>query len=384
MSQSPAVSVVISTYNRSSLLPQAIQSVLAQDFPDFELIIIDDGSTDETHQVVTTYSDPRIHYFYQSNAGLAAGRNAGIRESHAQYIAFLDDDDVYLPTKLSSQVPFMEAHKDLGWTAGGHLITDLDGNVMERWCPWLHYSSLDTTTWLFDCPTCPAAVIVERDWLDQIGGFDDAHDVIDDWDAWLRLSHAGCKMAWLEEVVCEYRLHDTNIIRGTGKLRNRRLTLLENFYAQANLPIDLVRLRSRALAQTHLQHSCHEFAQGLVSEAQADLSQAVQLEPSFLDNGGDYILEVLCGQAERSLYRDGAAFVHRALDNLPPEVAALPRIKQRGIAKLAMLRFFRAAQQEDWVKVRQVLPKAILNDPKWLLNRGVWSMGPLPSWVLLS
>lgn len=369
------VSVIISTFNRSWILPTAIGSVLSQAFGDFELIIVDDGSTDETRQVVTSFADPRIRYVFQSNAGLAAGRNTGIRESRTRYITFLDDDDVYLSNKLSSQVSFMETDKNLGWSAGGHLETDLEGHVLTQWRPWLNHPELDTATWLFDCPTCPAAVMVTRDWIERIHGFDNLHDVIDDWDAWLRLSYAGCKMAWLKEIVCEYRLHGTNMIRNTTKLRNRRLTMLDNFYAQDNLPMDLAQSKSRALALTYLQHSCHEYAQGFIPEARADLSRAVQLEPRFLDNGGDYVLEVLCGQAERPLYRDDAAFMQRALDNLPPEVAALPRIRQRGLAKLAMLKFFRAAQQEDWGKMRQVLPRAILNDSKWLLNRGVWSLG---------
>ena len=110
----PIVSVVISTYNRSKLLPHAIRSVLSQDRQDFEIIVIDDGSTDETSQVVACFSDPRIRYFYQTNSGLAAGRNAGISESRGKYIVFLDDDDVFLPNKLSVQVSFMEAHRDLG------------------------------------------------------------------------------------------------------------------------------------------------------------------------------------------------------------------------------------------------------------------------------
>ena len=217
--------------------------------------------------------------------------------------------------------------------------------------------------------------MVKRNWLEQIGGFDDVHDVIDDWDAWLRLSYAGCEMDWLEEPVCEYRIHETNMIRNTVKLRDRRLAMLGYFFAQNDLPEHLVSLKLKAVALTHLQASCLEYGLGLVAEAQTDLARAMNLEPDLLSNGGDYILQVLCDQAQRPLFHDSTAVVNCALANLPPEAAGLPRIQQRGRARLALSRSFKAAQQEDWITVRRVLPEALVDDPKWILNRGVWSLG---------
>ncbi len=98
----PAISVVIPTYNRAHLLPRAIQSVLSQGFAEFELIVVDDNSTDDTPQVIETFSDPRLIYMRQArNGGAAAARNMGIRRARGQYVAFLDDDDEYLPPFLA-------------------------------------------------------------------------------------------------------------------------------------------------------------------------------------------------------------------------------------------------------------------------------------------
>ena len=110
MNNTPKVSVVIATYNRASLLHRAIHSVLVQTFTNHELIIIDDGSTDYTQHVVAEFNDPRIHYFKNTiNQGQAAARNLGISYARGEYIAFLDDDDECVPTRLENQVAFLDA-----------------------------------------------------------------------------------------------------------------------------------------------------------------------------------------------------------------------------------------------------------------------------------
>ncbi len=109
------VSVIIPTYNRSHFLKRAIESVIAQTFQDWELVIVDDGSKDNTEEIVTSYlTDKRIRFIKQINQGPAAARNRGISETSAEYICFLDDDDWWLPEKLHRQILFMEAHPDSG------------------------------------------------------------------------------------------------------------------------------------------------------------------------------------------------------------------------------------------------------------------------------
>src|SRR5215510_6516895 len=101
MSESPAVSVVIATFNRAAYLPATIASILNQSFQDFELIVVDDGSTDDTRAVLAAYGS-RLQYFYQSNAGAAAARNLGARHAKAAWLAFQDSDDLSLPNHLAS------------------------------------------------------------------------------------------------------------------------------------------------------------------------------------------------------------------------------------------------------------------------------------------
>lgn len=105
---SPRVSVVIPTYNRAQFIASAIESVLTQTFGDFELIVVDDGSTDRTSEIVTSISDPRLVFVRQDNAGRSTARNRALALAKGAYIAFLDSDDLYLPGKLALQIQYMD------------------------------------------------------------------------------------------------------------------------------------------------------------------------------------------------------------------------------------------------------------------------------------
>ncbi|MBI3009552.1 MAG: glycosyltransferase family 2 protein, partial [Candidatus Omnitrophica bacterium] len=109
----PLVSVIIPTYNRASMLREALESVRHQTVKDLEILVIDDGSTDETTQVVAGFGEPAI-YFKQLNQGVAAARNLGIRKSRGVFVAFLDSDDLWYPQKLERQIDYLSTHPDIG------------------------------------------------------------------------------------------------------------------------------------------------------------------------------------------------------------------------------------------------------------------------------
>ena len=125
------VSVIIPTYNREKLISRAIESVLAQVYPVYEIIVVDDGSTDATKSVLAPFNG-KIKYIYQKNAGIAEARNRGIKESSGEYIAFLDSDDYWAPEKLAEQVKVLDANPQVGIVFAPMPIVNEKGEILGR------------------------------------------------------------------------------------------------------------------------------------------------------------------------------------------------------------------------------------------------------------
>ena len=183
---SPAVSVIIPAYNRWPMLREAVFSVLAQTYKDFELIVVDDGSTDETAAGLGRLGAP-IQIVFQGRRGVAAARNMGARVAQGRYLAFLDSDDLWLPEKLALQTAFMEERSGVGicqteeiWVRRGARVNPKkkhrkpSGDIFRR--------SLEL------CLVSPSAVMITRALFHQTGGFDETLPVCEDYDLWLRIA----------------------------------------------------------------------------------------------------------------------------------------------------------------------------------------------------
>jgi glycosyltransferase involved in cell wall biosynthesis len=184
--EKPFVSVIIPTYNRGWILTEAIDSVLAQDYLDYELIVVDDGSTDNTREILDTYGQDII-VLRQANNGVSAARNRGIAEAGGQLVAFLDSDDLWLPRKLSRQVDFFKFNPaavinqtEEIWFRNGVRVNPKDrhrkpsGMIFER--------SLGL------CLVSPSAVMIQKTLFDAVGVFDENLPACEDYDLWLRIS----------------------------------------------------------------------------------------------------------------------------------------------------------------------------------------------------
>jgi glycosyltransferase involved in cell wall biosynthesis len=371
---SPKVSIITSTYNRSYLIGDAICSVLAQTVTDFEMVVVDDGSTDNTRDVVMGFGDRRIHYVCQPNAGLAAGRNTAIRHARGEYIAFLDDDDLYLPHNLEAQLAVFESNPEIGWTTGGYLVVNVAGEILERHA-WSKYRQLDLHTWLFDCPTCPSAVVMRRAWLERVGGFDEQLPQTEDWDLWLRLAYVGCQMACVESIVCQYRLHNLNMVRNAIKQKRGTILMLDKFFASPQLEPNLQAMQSAVYARAYLKSASREYIAGEIAEAQSDIARAIEFDPSVAENRGEKIFKHLIGWASNPLVDDPVRYLRTAFRNLPASAGPLQKREREAVAQVAMMRFFSAHKSQDWPTVRRMFAIAIPSQPLWLCNLGVWSIG---------
>lgn len=198
MTDVPRVSVVIPTHNRSCLLGKAIESVLGQTFDSYEIIIVDDGSTDDTCSVVDKYDSPRIRYCYQENKGRSAARNYALNLAQGEYIAFLDSDDTFYPQKLELQVALLDSNPEYGMSYTSARVVDehgielfRDGTTSDD-CPY--YRAIDSG-WIYDKVALylPVTVIlptvmVRTGIVRSVGGFDESLSRFEDTDFWRRVS----------------------------------------------------------------------------------------------------------------------------------------------------------------------------------------------------
>ena len=195
----PTVTVVIPTYNSASLLPAAITSVRSQQWPNLDIIVVDDGSTDGTERVLDALArDGGLCWFRQDNAGAAAARNRGIKAATGDWIAFLDSDDVWLPDKLATQFEALEkAGADFSFTDSR--LRFANGDERDLQCPVLKGPLMPQLIkgTLFGTPT----VMVRRRCFERVGFFDEQLRTGEDWDMWLRLASA-FKHAWVPEPLC--------------------------------------------------------------------------------------------------------------------------------------------------------------------------------------
>jgi glycosyltransferase involved in cell wall biosynthesis len=183
------ISVIIPTFNRAQKVLRAISSVLSQTFEDFEVIVIDDGSVDETTDVLVQFKDRITLITHSENLGVSAARNSGIKASRSPLIAFLDSDDYWLPEKLDTQVRYFRENPD-AVACQPEEIWVRNGVRVNPWKKHIKPSGDIFEQSLKLCVVSPSAVMVRRDLLDEVGLFDEDLPVCEDYDLWLRI---GCR-----------------------------------------------------------------------------------------------------------------------------------------------------------------------------------------------
>lgn len=219
----PLVSVVIPCHNHGRFLGQAIESVMRQAPRNVEIVVVDDGSTDNTREVMTRY--PAVRGIAQANAGLAAARNVGLRASRGHYVVFLDADDLLLPGAVESGVRLLEEHIAWAFVSGGYRYVDknadpISGPVIARFTDD-HYTALLRSNYI----AMGATVLFRRSVLDRIGGFDPTLRACEDWDVHLKIARQ-FPVGQHRAIVALYRRHDSNMSRNPGLMLRTALQVL--------------------------------------------------------------------------------------------------------------------------------------------------------------
>ncbi|MBC7360387.1 MAG: glycosyltransferase family 2 protein [Desulfacinum sp.] len=274
----PLVSVVIPAYNAAWCVERAIRSVLGQDYPHVEIIVVDDGSTDETPRILGRYEN-QVRVIRKENGGLSSARNAGIAAARGDYVAFLDADDFWFPQKLSRQMSLMAADPALGFSSTAAIVVTEGGTPLSVWrCP---EEGPCLTTVIFSrlsaVPGSGSGVVVQRRLFDRVGLFDERLRSVEDVDMWLRLSSVTA-YACLDEPLVVVVRHGSGMSRNGKVMREATLAVLRK--NRGLLPRQLRGGFWRASCAAALADAAKwEYRQGKTAQALALLMRGLSLSP---------------------------------------------------------------------------------------------------------
>lgn len=264
MPEIDSISVIIPVYNGENFIKETIESVLAQSHKNLEVIVVDDGSNDNTIEIVEYFGD-KIQIFKMSNSGVAAARNFGVTMAKGNWIAFLDADDIWAPRKLERQ---FRATRRYNWSytdtkfIGGANDGKLDsyftkkheGNVLEK---LVQGNFISTST-----------VMIKRETFIQVGGFDEALRSIQDWELWVRVAKSN-PIAYINEPLTMYRIHQSSTSRRTRETLPNHLKVIDIIFSRVGRSNNIAKLKPHAKAT-----SCGICS--YIAEEEGDASFAVK------------------------------------------------------------------------------------------------------------
>ena len=375
----PRISVIIPTYNHARYLACAVRSILSQMFCDWEAIIVDDGSTDDTAQVVRTFTDARLRYVYQRNQGLSAARNAGLALVHSPLVAFLDADDEWEPEFLSTCLSLFEQKPGLAGVytrtryidGEGLLLPAVGGGVVPA--EQLYDRLLEGGFFP------PAAALISTQAVVDAGGFDDSLTSVEDWDLWLRVAGQGT-MVGIPDALARYRILSGSMSTDVARMHRNRMRVLDKYFgppsgAPESWPSD----KRRAYAFAYRAGALGHIQQQRRDEAWRILAEAVRVWPEMLTRL-DTFYELICDDQPRG-YRGQAhlldieahgAQVRDCLDRLLAASSELRPLSASAYGNLYLAMAMLSDQAGRWKEARRHLREAVRSNPKLLGKAPVW------------
>lgn len=281
MASNIEVSVVIPAYNSDRYLQAAIDSVLLQKNCQYELIVVDDGSTDTTAQIAKSYQS-KLRYFSQENSGVSSARNLGINHAQGKYISFLDADDYFLANKLSAQLEVFKADSSIGIVHSGWQRINAETTLLCEVCPWENYPTLDFLTWLQHKPVLPSAMMFDRQWLQKVEGFDPQLAAAEDVDLVLRLAIEGCKSQWLPIVTTAYRQHGASAMGNSQVQADCLAIMLDKIFSHPKLPAAAQLLENKVRRGTLTWSAWYLYQTGETQAMADQLLNIYNLSPQLI------------------------------------------------------------------------------------------------------
>jgi glycosyltransferase involved in cell wall biosynthesis len=315
------VSVIIPAYNGAETLEETVQSVLDQTYRNFEIIIVDDDSKDNTAEIVQKFNDSRIRYIKQAkNRGANAARNTGLRASTGDVIAYLDQDDLFHPEKLQVHVEYLENHPEIGFTFNPRFELNHSASTIRElfWPP----EQVQLADLVLNYTMSPSEMVIRRDWALTLGYWDE-EGVVNGGEIILtgRLYLSGCKFGNVMKVLNYRRFHSRRTFRNIKELCMSEVKAREIIFSDPRCPEDVRAVRTKALTNAYLDFSAVAFAQEETALGQELIRELVKINPSVLQGEPSMLLNFLLFFCTKDESLDHGEVLRRFFDQLPQEIA---------------------------------------------------------------
>jgi len=339
---SPKVSVVIPAYNQADLLGETVQSVLTQTYPNFEVIVVNDGSPDHTNAVIAQINDPRLKYIvHEKNLGEPTARNTGINASTGEIIAHLDGDDLYHPEKLQTHVDFLEKHPDVDVTYNPRFeLNHSATTIRELWRPPLTVALSDL---VLGYPFAPSDVMVRRSCLTQVGLFDATYVYSgEELNMNCRLALANCQFASVDRAL-NYRRRYSGRTSSTLANRIKDLNRALNFvFTDPRCPKEVLTICDNAFTNHNLALAYYALVQDDTVLGQQFLQEAFRLQPSIVDGRPSGLVKFLLKNSTDDENLDHGELLQRIFAQLPDKMSHLSEQYDWAVARGYVLKGVRA------------------------------------------
>jgi glycosyltransferase involved in cell wall biosynthesis len=299
---SPTVSIILSVYNGGRFIESALTNVRGQTLLDWQLIVVEDGSTDQTAAILAnTPSDARLQIIRQRNMGLAAARNRGISAASANYLAFIDVDDRWHPTYLQQMCAALDQAPSAVAAFAGWRYMDDAGRPLPQTALLSPSQAAKLATDLYwRNAILPSAVVARRDAVLKAGGFDESLDACEDWDLWLRLVALG-HFEPVPHILMEYRVHDSSMTDNVDHIEHERLKLNAKHLGPLDEPLSAwPHGRRRAVGYTYFNSTLGHLRHKELARAREKIELAVRHWPGLLRQD-EFYYELGCAFQQRGV-----------------------------------------------------------------------------------
>ncbi len=371
-------SIIIPNYNHAQYVGEAIQSVLDQNYRDFEIIVVDDGSIDASREVIAGFGN-QVRYIWQENQGLSAARNTGIRAAEGAYIGLLDADDMYEPAFLSTLVSILEDNDDAagvycGYQFVDHLNHPLPQKETRLFPDEQLFQALVDSNFLV-----PESMLVRRSYYESVGPFDETLRALEDWDMWLRLANR-YKIIGTDQVLTRHRILPGSMSSDPIRMLDNRLAVVKKHFGEEPAVEEIgVDLKRRAYGRAYLASSVEYLQYGDEDRAYSCFQKMAEVGPDLLTQLDTFYQLGLGTQPKGSLGHFDSLDLQRnarvlidMLDRLFGSPILNERLRSYQRSAYANAYFALALQNygaRHFKETRRLLFSAIVADPSYVSNR---------------